>query len=105
MVWLATDHTVTRQTTYFFTPLYTSTYLNKDNSKAFNTGEFMVASFIGGIINITIGAVILASVFITTVKNQNTTGWATSEVAMWGLLSLVGIVGLVFGVLQVFGLA
>jgi hypothetical protein len=65
----------------------------------------MVASFIGGIINITIGAVILASVFITTVKNQNTTGWTTAEVAMWGLLTLVGIVGLVFGVLQVFGLA
>lgn len=64
-----------------------------------------MASFIGGIINITIGAVILASVFITTVKNQNTTGWSASEVAMWGLLSLVGIVGLVYGVLQVFGLA
>ena len=64
-----------------------------------------MASFIGGIINITIGAVILASVFITTVKSQNTTSWSASEIAMWGLLSLVGIVGLVFGVLQVFGLA
>lgn len=50
-----------------------------------------MASFIGGIINITIGAVILASVFITTVKGQNTSGWSASEVAMWGLLSLVGI--------------
>lgn len=63
-----------------------------------------MASFISGIINITIGAVILASVFITTVKNTNTTTWSASEVAMWGLLSLVGIVGLVYGVLQVFGL-
>ena len=62
-------------------------------------------NFIGGIINITIGAVILASVFITTVKGTNTTTWTTAEVSMWGLLTLVGIIGLVYGVLQVFGLA
>lgn len=64
-----------------------------------------MASFIGGIINITIGAVILASVFISTVKTTNTDTWTASEVSMWGLLTLVGIVGLVYGVLQVFGLA
>ena len=63
-----------------------------------------MASFIGGIINITIGAVILASVYITTIKAQNTTSWTTAEVSMWGLLTLVGIVGLLYGVLQVFGL-
>ena len=63
-----------------------------------------MASFIGGIINITIGAVILASVFISTVKGTNTSTWTSAEVAMWGLLTLVGIVGLVYGVLQVFGL-
>lgn len=63
-----------------------------------------MASFIGGIINITIGAVILASVYITTIKAQNTSGWTTAETSMWGLLTLVGIVGLVYGVLQVFGL-
>ena len=62
-------------------------------------------NFIGGIINITIGAVILSSVFITTVKATNTSAWTTAEVAMWGLLTLVGIIGLVYGVLQVFGLA
>lgn len=62
-------------------------------------------NFIGGIINITIGAVILASVFVTTIKGTNTSAWSTAEVSMWGLLTLVGIVGLVYGVLQVFGLA
>lgn len=62
-------------------------------------------NFIGGIINITIGAVILASVFVTTVKGTNTSTWTTAEVSMWGLLTLVGIIGLVYGVLQVFGLA
>lgn len=62
-------------------------------------------SMIGGIIAITIAAVIMASVFIYTIKNTSTAGWAASEIAMWGLLSLIGIVGLVYGVLMVFGLA
>lgn len=70
-----------------------------------STGVLITMNFIGGIINITIGAVILASVFITTVKATNTTAWSTAEVSMWGLLALVGIIGLVYGVLQVFGLA
>lgn len=64
-----------------------------------------MANMITGIISITIGAVILASVFIYTIKNTSTSGWASSEIAMWGLLSLIGIVGLVYGVLNVFGLA
>lgn len=66
-----------------------------------------MANFITGIISLTIGVVIMANVFITTVKQTNTTtlGFSTSEVAMWGLLSLIGIVGMVYGVLAVFGLA
>lgn len=64
-----------------------------------------MANMITGIISITIGAVILASVFMTTIKAQNTSTWSTSEVAMWSLLGLIGVVGLVYGVLNVFGLA
>ena len=71
---------------------------------------------ITGIISITIGAVMLASVFISSIKGYNrslacyspgncTTAWTTGEIAMWGLLTLVGIVGLLYGVLSVFGLA
>ena len=63
-----------------------------------------MASFFGGILNLTLGVVILAGVFITTVKGTNTSGWSTSEVALWGLLTLSGIAGLVYGVMQVFGL-
>jgi len=63
-----------------------------------------MANFIAGIISLTVGAVIMANVFISTIKSQNTSTWETSEIAMWGLLTLVGIVGLVFGVLNVFGL-
>ena len=46
----------------------------------------------------------LANVFITVIKDTNTTEWTPSEVALWGLLTLVGIIGLVVGVLQVFGI-
>ena len=64
-----------------------------------------MANMITGIISITIGAVILSSVFIATIKTQNTSTFTASELAMWGLLSLIGIVGLLYGVLNVFGLA
>ena len=63
-----------------------------------------MASFFGGILNLTLGVVILSGVFITTVKATNTSGWTASEVALWGLLTLSGIAGLVYGVMQVFGL-
>jgi len=71
-----------------------------------------------GIISLTLGVVVLSSVFITTVKsaNQNATcfysngtaygcTWSTGEIALWGLLGIAGIAGMVFGVLNVFGLA
>ena len=64
-----------------------------------------MANFITGIISLTIGIVVLSSVFITTVKGTNTTSWSAGEVALWGLLSLCGIAGILYGVLNVFGLA
>ena len=63
-----------------------------------------MANFLAGILSLTIGAVVLASVFITTIKSTNTTGWSTSEVALWGLVTLVAIAGMVYGVMNVFGL-
>jgi len=63
-----------------------------------------MANFITGIISLTIGLVVLTGVFITTVKATNTDGWGTGEVALFGLLSLVGIAGILYGVLGVFGL-
>lgn len=72
-----------------------------------------MANMISGIISITIGAVLMAQVFIATIKGRNgsCTGngtvdcWTTSEIALYGLLSLLGIVGILYGVLSVFGLA
>jgi len=88
-----------------------------------------MANFITGIISLTISVVILANVFITVVKGtttcvagalgancNGTAGWGTNatgvggyaftsgEVAMWGLITLVAIVGMVYGVINVFGL-
>ena len=64
-----------------------------------------MASMIAGIIMLSIGVVVLAGVFITTVKDTCTTGWSAGEVALWGTLVVAGIAGLVVGTLAVFGLA
>jgi uncharacterized membrane protein HdeD (DUF308 family) len=75
-----------------------------------------MANFIIGIISLTIGVVVMANVFITTVKGVNTTpacyynsslncNWSAAEVSLWGLLTIAGIAGIVYGVLNVFGLA
>lgn len=62
-----------------------------------------MANMLSGIIYLAIGVVVLASVFISTVKGTNTSTWTTSEVSLWGLLTIAGIAGLVLGVLNVFG--
>ena len=75
-----------------------------------------MANFIMGIISLSISVVVLASVFIYTVKNTSTcvssncsdpsaVHWTTAEITMWGLLSLISIVGLLYGVMNVFGIA
>lgn len=47
----------------------------------------------------------LANVFMNTIKATNTSTWSTSEVALWAVLGLAGVVGLVYGTFAVFGLA
>lgn len=64
-----------------------------------------MATMISGIVSITLGVVMLANVFIQVVKDTNTSGWTTSETTLFALLTLVGIIGLVVGVLNVFGIA
>lgn len=85
-------------------------------------GLIKTANFIIGIISLTIGVVVLANVFITTVKGVNTTytcggmngsvynasltcTWTGAEIALWGLLVIAGIAGIIYGVLNTFGLA
>jgi len=65
----------------------------------------MANPMVAGIIAITLGVIMLANVFIPTVKGVNTDTWTTGEVALWGVLVLGGIIGIVYGTFAVFGLA
>jgi len=60
--------------------------------------------YISGIVQISISAVMLSSVYIATIKGTNTTTWTASEVAMWGMLTIVGIIGMLYGTLNIFGI-
>ena len=64
-----------------------------------------MGSMISGIILLSIGVIVLANVFVSTVKGTNTSTWTTGEVALWGTLTIVAVASLLVGVLQVFGLA
>lgn len=77
-----------------------------------------MANFVTGIISLTLGVVVLSGVFLTTVKatNMNSScvlangsvgncAWSAGEIALWGLLSIGAIAGMVYGVMNVFGLA
>lgn len=45
----------------------------------------------------------MSSVFMQTVHNTNTSEWTTSEQSLWSVVGLVGVVGVVYGALNVFG--
>jgi len=62
-----------------------------------------MGNFISGIISLSIGIIMMASVYMTTVKTTNTSTWSASEVALWSVVGLVGVVGIVYGALNVFG--
>jgi len=78
-----------------------------------------MANLITGIISLSVSAVLMASLFLFTVHNTSTdyyskngtaimsssgTAWTGTEITMWGLLGLVAVVGLLYGVSQVFGI-
>lgn len=65
----------------------------------------MANPLVSGIISITLGVIMLANVFVPTVKNTNTDSFSAGELALWGVLTLGGIIGIVYGVFAVFGLA
>lgn len=65
----------------------------------------MANPLVSGIIAITLGVIMLANVFIPVVKGVNTSTWTAGEIALWGVLVLGGIIGIVYGTFAVFGLA
>lgn len=77
-----------------------------------------MANFVTGIISLTLGVVVLSGVFLSTVNSTNQTAtcvlangstgtcsWTAGEIALWGLLSIGAIAGMVYGTMNVFGLA
>jgi len=77
-----------------------------------------MSNFVTGIISLTLGVVVLSGVFLTTVKGVEMNNscvlsngdagncvWSAGEIALWGLLSIGAIAGMVYGVMNVFGLA
>jgi len=63
-----------------------------------------MANFIGGIVSVSLGMIVLSNVYMTTIKTTNTSGWSASEIAMWGMLGIAGIIGILYGVLTLFGI-
>jgi len=63
----------------------------------------MANNFLSGIISITLGVILFANLFMPTVKATNTTDWSASEIALWAVVGLGGVIGIVYGVLAVFG--
>lgn len=63
-----------------------------------------MASFFGGVLQLTISVIVTTTVLIPTFKDTNTATWTTAEVALWGLTTLAVIAGMVNGILNLFGL-
>jgi succinate dehydrogenase hydrophobic anchor subunit len=65
----------------------------------------MAVPMVRGIITITLGVILVSGVFLSTVKAQDTSNFTAAELALWGVLGLAGIIGIVYGTFAVFGLA
>jgi len=63
-----------------------------------------MANLFSGILSIVLSVILIASVVVPVIKEQNTTGWTTAETTLFGLVSLVAIFGLIYGVANVFGM-
>jgi len=63
-----------------------------------------MANFVGGVISLTLAVIMVSAVLIPQVKNTNTSTWSTSEVALFGVITLVSIAGIVYGAGNMFGI-
>ena len=62
-----------------------------------------MASLIAGIISVTIVVIVFSNVLMPTIHETNVTAWSTSETSLWNTVGLIAVVGIVFVMLQVFG--
>jgi len=63
-----------------------------------------MASFVGGIVAISLAAIMIANVLMPAVHDANQTGWSSSETAMWAVTGIAAAIGLVYGTLNMFGI-
>jgi hypothetical protein len=63
-----------------------------------------MANFVGGIISLVLGIVLVSNLFMPTVKQTNTSSWTSGEIAMWSVVGLAAIIGIVYGAFNIFGL-
>lgn len=61
-------------------------------------------SFVSGMVSLTISIILATSLVIPTIIDTNTSAWEASDVALWSVMTLAVIVGLVVGTFQLFGL-
>ena len=64
----------------------------------------MANGMVSGIISITLGVIMISSVFLPQVHGTNTDAFSTAEVALWAVLGLGGVIGILYGIFAVFGL-
>lgn len=65
----------------------------------------MANMMVSGVISLTLGVIMVTTVLIPTVKGVNTTEWTTSEIAIFGLITLGSLIGVGYGAFTIFGLA
>ena len=63
-----------------------------------------MANLFGGILSVVLSVILIASVLVPIIYDHNTTGWTSADTTLFGLVSLVAIFGLIYGVANVFGM-
>ena len=63
-----------------------------------------MANMFSGILSLVLSVILISAVVVPTVKDANTSGFTAGELALWGLITLVAIMGLVYGAAAIFGL-
>ena len=65
----------------------------------------MANGMVAGIISLVLGVILVTNVVIPTVKAVNTDAWSTSEIAVFGLVTLGSLIGIAYGAFTIFGIA
>ena len=63
-----------------------------------------MSNMFAGILSIVVSVVLVTGVVIPTIKGANLSTWTATETTTYGILTIVAIIGLVYGVANVFGM-